>query len=230
MLFSERQENRDRGWNWGRKGKGEAGSLKRFFRVSRRFEILKRAATASGDMALVHTQHVLYAASPALDVEEREREKKGGKRRKERRKEERKEKKKGRREEGLRSPLVSGCWWTFLHFIRCFPPWLRASWILYDRHSPHHRLFCLLLSNNTRSRPTYVKCTVFCATYCLFRSNLYPFFSFSFLFSITSRTFRFCGLILINEGSKLTFGKLLQRLWHEIIEIVVSVTFEEINI
>ena len=25
-------------------------------------------------------------------------------------------------------------------------------------------------------RPTYVKCTVFCATYCLFRSNLYPFF------------------------------------------------------
>lgn len=105
ILFSERQ-NRDRGWNWGRKGKGEAASLKRFFRVSRRFEILKRAATASGDMALVHTQHVLYAASPALDVEEREREKKGGKRRKE----ERKEKKKGRREEGLRSPLVSGCW------------------------------------------------------------------------------------------------------------------------
>lgn len=55
ILFSKRQENRDRGWNWGRKGKGEAGSLKRFFRVSRRFEILKRAATASGDMALVHT-------------------------------------------------------------------------------------------------------------------------------------------------------------------------------
>ena len=25
-------------------------------------------------------------------------------------------------------------------------------------------------------RPTYVKCTVFCATYCLFRSNLYSFF------------------------------------------------------
>ena len=78
-----------KGW---KREKREGRGWKRFFRVSRRFEILKRAATASGDMALVHTQHVLYAASPALDVEKkREREKE---RKKEKRKEGRKEKEK----------------------------------------------------------------------------------------------------------------------------------------
>lgn len=155
---------RNRGWG------GEARSLKRFFPTSRVALRYWNGPTASsvGGMALVRTQHVLYAASHS-------------RRGKEGKKRETKKRKEGKGRKGVGSPLVSGCWWTLLHFIPCFPPWLRASWILYDRHSPHHRLFCLLLSNNTRPRPIYVKCTVLRNILFVSHNNLYPrFFFFSF--------------------------------------------------
>lgn len=154
---------RNRGWG------GEARSLKRFFPTSRVALRYWNGPTASsvGGMALVRTQHVLYAASHS-------------RRGKEGKKRETKKRKEGKGRKGVGSPLVSGCWWTLLHFIPCFPPWLRASWILYDRHSPHHRLFCLLLSNNTRPRPIYVKCTVLRNILFVSHNNLYPRFFFSF--------------------------------------------------
>lgn len=155
---------RNRGWG------GEARSLKRFFPTSRVALRYWNGPTASsvGGMALVRTQHVLYAASHS-------------RRGKEGKKRETKKRKEGKGRKGVGSPLVSGCWWTLLHFIPCFPPWLRASWILYDRHSPHHRLFCLLLPNNTRPRPIYVKCTVLRNILFVSHNNLYPrFFFFSF--------------------------------------------------
>ena len=157
--------SRLKGW---KREKREGRGWKRFFRVSRRFEILKRAATASGDMALVHTQHVLYAASPAFDVEkkrERERERK----RKKRRKEGRKEKKKGGYDRHW-LVVVGECSCTlFLAFHPGFVP------LGFYTTAIHHTIASFAFYCRT-IRPTYVKCTVFCATYCLFRSNLYPFF------------------------------------------------------
>ena len=143
LSSDECQENHDRVWKGGRgrKGKGEVGSVSFASHVALRYWNGPRQLLVTW---LSYIHNTFYTRRrPHSMWKKRERERK-----REKKKRGRKEGRR-RRRRGLRSPLVSGCWWTFLHFIPCFPPWLRASWILYDRHSPHHRLFCLLLSNNT---------------------------------------------------------------------------------